>query len=176
MGQARKRNDTATFKAHVKKGDEVVVRAGRSYGGSLERADRGRVISVDPQRERAIVEGVNLITKHQKPQGGQTPAAAARQQSGRIEKAAPIHLSNLMVVCPSCGKPTRVGHKQTRRARSAPARSAARRWTAWKSSFVWMYGWMGEIPLPVHPHTRTPTHERRQVSNLPRLGAVRWHG
>jgi len=107
MGQMRKRHEAGAFKAHVKKGDEVLVRAGRSFG------ERGRVVSVDPQRERAVVEGVNQVTKHQKSQGmGRSPSAAAQQQSGRIEKAAPIHLSNLMVVCPGCSTPTRVAHKQ----------------------------------------------------------------
>jgi large subunit ribosomal protein L24 len=107
MGQTRKRHAGGSFSAHVKKGDEVLVRCGRSLG------DRGRVVSVDPQRERAIVEGANLITKHQRSQGqGRSPAAAARQQSGRITKPAPVHVSNLMVICPECGAPTRVGHKQ----------------------------------------------------------------
>jgi large subunit ribosomal protein L24 len=106
MGQAKRRHDAGQFKAHVKKGDEVQVIAGRSLG------QRGKVLSVDPQRERALVEGINLITKHQKAQGSaNTPEAAARQQSGRIQKPAPIHVSNLMVVDPESGKPSRVGHK-----------------------------------------------------------------
>jgi large subunit ribosomal protein L24 len=103
MGQAKKRHNAGTFKPHVKKGDEVLVIAGRSLG------DRGHVVSVDPQRERAVVEGVNLITKHQRPQGGQT--AAARQQSGRVKRPSPIHVSNLMVIDPDTNQPTRVGHK-----------------------------------------------------------------
>jgi len=106
MGQAKKRHDNGIFKAHIKKGDEVLVLAGRSVG------ERARVLSVDPQRERAIVEGLNLITKHQKSQGmGRNAAAAAQQQSGRIEKAAPIHVSNLMVIDPETNEPTRVSHK-----------------------------------------------------------------
>src|SRR5688500_1789988 len=104
MGQTRKRHDAAEFKPHVKKGDEVLVLAGRSKG------ERGRVVSVDPQRERAIVEGINLITKHQKaPMQQQT--RASQQQSGRIEKPSPIHVSNLMVVDPNNGEPTRAKHK-----------------------------------------------------------------
>jgi len=103
MAGARKRHEAGSFKAHVRKGDEVVVIAGRSLG------ERGRVISVDPQRERAVVEGVNLITKHQRPQGGQ---GGPRQQGGRIEKPAPIHVSNLMVIDPQTNQPTRVAHKQ----------------------------------------------------------------
>jgi len=78
MGQTRKRHDAGTFQPHVKKGDEVLVLAGRSKG------ERGRVVSVDPQRERAVVEGVNLITKHQKAQGF-NQNRAAQQQSGRID-------------------------------------------------------------------------------------------
>ena len=105
MGQTRKRHDGGTFKPHVKKGDEVLVLAGRSLG------ERGRIISVDPKRERAVVEGVNLITKHQRAQQRGQGAAAQQQQSGRIEKPAPIHVSNLMVVCPNCQTPTRVKHE-----------------------------------------------------------------
>ena len=106
MGQTRKRHEAGTFKPHVKRGDEVLILTGRSVG------ERGRIVSVDPQRERAVVEGLNLVTKHQRSQGaGRNPSAAAQQQSGRIEKASPIHVSNLMVVCPNCGKPSRMGHK-----------------------------------------------------------------
>ena len=105
MGQARKRHAGGTFNAHVKRGDQVLVLAGRSVG------IQARVVSVDPQRERAIVEGANPIIKHQKsPGAGRNPAATQQQQSGRIEKPAPIHVSSLMVVCTSCNKPTRVKH------------------------------------------------------------------
>jgi large subunit ribosomal protein L24 len=105
MGQAKRRHDAGEFRAHVKKGDEVQVIAGRSLGA------RGRVVSVDPQRERALVEGVNMITKHQKPQGQPNTPGGSAQQGGRIQLAAPIHVSNLMVVDPESGKPSRVGHK-----------------------------------------------------------------
>lgn len=104
MGQTKKRHEPGEFKSHVRKGDEVLVIAGRSRG------DRGRVVSVDPQRERAVVEGANLITKHQRSQN-QRQDAASRQQSGRIQRPAPIHVSNLMVIDPSDNKPTRVAHK-----------------------------------------------------------------
>jgi large subunit ribosomal protein L24 len=103
MGKTAKRHDAGSFQPHVKKGDEVLVLSGRSVGS------RGRVVSVDPQRERAVVEGVNIVTKHQRAPGmARNPQAAARQQSGRIEKPGPVHVSNLMVVCPSCNTPTRV--------------------------------------------------------------------
>ena len=104
MGQQRKRHEPGEFKPHVKRGDDVVVLAGRSLG------ERGRVARVMPQRERALVEGVNLITQHQKGQGPNQAAAA--QQGGRVEKPSPIHVSNLMVVCPNCSRPTRLGHIQ----------------------------------------------------------------
>ena len=104
MGQMKKRHSGGSYSTHVKKGDEVLVLAGRSLG------ERGRIVSVDPQRERAIVEGANMITKHQRPQGF-NQSAASQQQSGRIQKPAPVHVSNLMIVCPSCSKPTRVAHK-----------------------------------------------------------------
>lgn len=107
MGRAVKKHAAGVFHTHVARGDEVLVLAGRSLG------ERGKVVSVDPKRERAVVEGVNLITKHQKSPGmGRNPSAAAQQQSGRIQKPAPIHVSNLMLLCPSCHAPTRTAHKQ----------------------------------------------------------------
>jgi large subunit ribosomal protein L24 len=104
MAAARKRHDPGAFHAHIKKGDNVLVLAGRSAG------DRGRITQVLPRNERAIVEGANLVTRHQRARGGQ-PRATAEQQSGRIEKPAPIHVSNLMVICPQCNRPTRIGHR-----------------------------------------------------------------
>jgi len=103
MGMAQKRHDAGKGRCHVRRGDTVLVVAGRSVG------ERGRVSVVDPQRERALVEGVNLVIKHQRPTGNaNTPAA--QQQSGRITKPSPIHISNLMVVCTNetCNKPTRI--------------------------------------------------------------------
>jgi len=85
-------------KLHIKKDDTVVVIAGNDKG------KKGRVLEVQPRKYRAIVEGVNMITKHVKP--------SAKNPNGGIEKReAPIHLSNLMLVDPSTGEPTRVGRK-----------------------------------------------------------------
>ena len=98
----KKRHEPGIFRAHVRKGDTVKVLSGRSVG------EQGRVTQVLPRTERAIVEGVNMITRHQRARGG--TKVTAQQQSGRIEKPSPIHLSNLMVVCPNCNRPTRVGH------------------------------------------------------------------
>jgi large subunit ribosomal protein L24 len=82
----------------VKKGDTVVVLAGKNKG------DKGKVLRVEPKKERLIVEGVNLVKRH-------TRATPKVPQGGIITKEAPIHASNVMVVCSKCGKPTRVGKK-----------------------------------------------------------------
>ncbi len=107
MAATRKRHETGEFKAHVKKGDLVLVLSGRSRG------HKGRVAQVLPRHERAIVEGGNLVTRHQRPRPrpGQQ-RATAKQESGRIEKPAPIHVSKLMVICPHCNRQTRVGHRE----------------------------------------------------------------
>lgn len=86
------------IKIHIKKGDTVKVIAGNSTGKS------GRVLLIDPVKYRAIVEGVNMVTKHKKP--------SANNPNGGIEKQeGSIHLSNLMLVDPSSGDATRVGRK-----------------------------------------------------------------
>jgi large subunit ribosomal protein L24 len=80
-------------KIHIKKGDTIAVITGDSKG------KHGRVLSIDVEKERAIVEGVNLISKHTKPN-------AKSPQGGIVKKEAPIHVSNLMLVDAS-GKPSR---------------------------------------------------------------------
>jgi large subunit ribosomal protein L24 len=85
-------------KLHIKKGDTVMVITGESKG------QKGRVLEVDRKKDRAIVEGLNMISKHTKP-NSQAP------QGGIIRKEAPIHLSNLMLIDPASGKPARVGRK-----------------------------------------------------------------
>ena len=86
------------MKLHVKKGDTVLVLSGNDKG------KQGKVLSVDPKAQRAIVEGIRLISKHTRPN-------AEHPQGGIIKREAPIHISNLMVVDNS-GKPTRVGRKK----------------------------------------------------------------
>ncbi len=83
--------------AKIKKGDKVVVLAGRDKGRS------GEVLQVLPKLDRAIVRGVNLVKRHQR----QTP----RQEGGILSKEATIHLSNLALADPKDGKPSRVGFK-----------------------------------------------------------------
>ena len=85
-------------KLHVKKGDIVLVLSGNDKG------KQGKVMSVDPKSQRAIVEGVRIISKHTRPN-------AEHPQGGIIKQEAPIHISNLMVVDKN-GKPSRVGRKQ----------------------------------------------------------------
>ena len=85
-------------KLHIKKGDTVVVNTGESKG------QKGRVLEVITKTNRAIVEGVNMIKKHTKPN-------AESPQGGIIEKEAPVHISNLMVVDPKSGQATRIGRR-----------------------------------------------------------------
>jgi len=85
-------------KLHIKKGDTVVVVTGNSKG------QKGKVLEVIRKSERAIVEGVNMMKKHTKPN-------AANTQGGIIEKEASIHISNLMLADPKTGAPTRVGRR-----------------------------------------------------------------
>jgi large subunit ribosomal protein L24 len=83
--------------ARIKKGDTVVVLTGRDKG------KKGEVLKVLPKENRAIVKGVNVVKKHQKP--------SQNQAGGIITKEAPIHISNLAHIDPKDGKPTRVGFK-----------------------------------------------------------------
>ena len=84
-------------KLHIKKGDIVIVLSGDDKG------QKGRVLEVIRKTERAIVEGVNMMKKHTKPN-------AANPQGGIVEQEAPIHISNLMLVDPKEG-PTRTGRR-----------------------------------------------------------------
>ena len=76
---------------HVRKGDKVKVLSGEYRGRT------GKVLKVIPSSKRAIVEGINLIKRHTRP-------SSRNQQGGIIEKEAPVHVSNLRVVCPGCGE------------------------------------------------------------------------
>jgi len=87
-------------KVRIKKGDEVVVTTGKNRGA------RGRVLKVYPTDGTAIVERTNMVKKH-------TRANPQQQvQGGIVEREAPIQLSNLMLICPESGKPTRVGRRR----------------------------------------------------------------
>ena len=83
----------------IRKNDNVVVTTGK------DRGKRGRVVRVVPEKNRVIVEGVNIIKRH-------TKANPQRQiKGGLVEREAPLHASNVQIVCPECGKPTRIGRK-----------------------------------------------------------------
>jgi large subunit ribosomal protein L24 len=85
-------------KLHIKKGDTVIVITGNYKG------QKGRVLEVIRKSERAIVEGVNMVKKHSKPD-------ANNPQGGIIEKESSIHISNLMLVDPKTGESTRIGRR-----------------------------------------------------------------
>ena len=82
--------------AHVRKGDMVIVVSGK------ERGKRGRVLRVIPEKSRVVIERINMIKKHQRP-------TQKIRQGGIIEREGSIHLSNVMLLDPTSGKPTRVG-------------------------------------------------------------------
>ena len=86
----------------VKKGDTVQVIAGKDKGLT------GKVIVADPGTNRVLVEGANRIKKHTKV----TQSTRGSQQGGIVTQEAPVHVSNVQVVCPSCNKPTRVGRRK----------------------------------------------------------------
>jgi large subunit ribosomal protein L24 len=88
-----------TKKLHIKKGDTVYVNAGESKG------KQGRVLEVLRKKDRAIVEGANMISKHQKPN-------TENPQGGIVKKEAGVHISNLMLVDAKTGKPTRIGRRK----------------------------------------------------------------
>lgn len=85
-------------KLHIKKGDLVYVISGNSKG------QQGRVLEVIVEKQRAIVEGVNMISKHTKPNAENT-------QGGIVKKEGSVHISNLLLIDPTSGKPTRIGRK-----------------------------------------------------------------
>ena len=83
----------------IKKGDNVEVKSGKDAG------KRGRVLVVDRDHNRVVVEGVNMIKRHTRPN------PQKKIQGGIVEREAAIHASNVMVVSPDSGRPTRVGYK-----------------------------------------------------------------
>ena len=84
-------------KLHVKKDDTVLILSGDDKG------KQGKVLAVSPKEGKVIVEGINVITKHVKP-------TRMGQQGGIVKTEAPVYASKVQLVCPKCGKPTRVGH------------------------------------------------------------------
>lgn len=85
-------------KMHVKTGDLVKVRTGK------DRGKEGKVVRVLPEQQRVVVEGINMVKRHVRPTG-------RTMQAGIIDQEAPIHASNVALVCPNCNEPTRTGHR-----------------------------------------------------------------
>ncbi|MDD5602528.1 MAG: 50S ribosomal protein L24 [Eubacteriales bacterium] len=85
-------------KLHVKKGDTVVVIAGK------DARKKGKILEVIPDKSKVVVEGINIAGRHTKPKN-------QMQQGGILKKEAPVHSSNVMLVCEKCGKPARTGKK-----------------------------------------------------------------
>lgn len=85
-------------KLHVKTGDTVVILSGKDKG------KKGKVMDVSPKENKVIVENCNIVTKHQKPR-------KQGQAGGIIKAEGAMYASKVMLVCPKCGKPTRIGHK-----------------------------------------------------------------
>jgi large subunit ribosomal protein L24 len=90
----------ASAKYKIKKNDTVMVVTGRDRGKT------GKVMRVIPERARVIVERLNIVKRHSKPRGAQSPG-------GIVEKEAPLHISNVMIFCDRCSAPVRIGVKQT---------------------------------------------------------------
>lgn len=89
------------MKVKIRKGDTVEIISGRSE----DKGKRGEVIRVLPEENRVVVQGANIRTKHQR----QVQTQGRTINPGRVRFEAPIHISNVMLVCSKCGKPTRVG-------------------------------------------------------------------
>ncbi|MFZ0089604.1 MAG: 50S ribosomal protein L24 [Solirubrobacteraceae bacterium] len=85
--------------ARIRTDDEVIVISGK------DRGKRGKVLRVEPKKNRVFVEGLNIVKRHQRP----TQTAAGQQAGGVIEREGPIHVSNVMLVDPRDGRPTRIG-------------------------------------------------------------------
>ncbi|HEY7418240.1 MAG TPA: 50S ribosomal protein L24 [Ktedonobacteraceae bacterium] len=97
--KVREKKPLHLAKMNIKKGDTVLIITGKDKG------KEGTVSRALPQIDKVIVEGLNVVKKHVRPQG-QT------RQGGIIEKAMPIHISNVMLKCTECGEPTRVAHER----------------------------------------------------------------
>ncbi len=85
--------------ARIRTDDQVIVISGKDRGKT------GRVLRVDPKKERVFVEGLNIVKRHQRP----AQTAGGQTAGGVIEREGPIHVSNVMLIDPKDGKPTRVG-------------------------------------------------------------------
>jgi large subunit ribosomal protein L24 len=100
-GKPGKEKERIRTKPHVKKGDNVLVTAGK------DRGKQGKVLRVNPDKGTAVVERVNLLKKHTRPN------PQKNVKGGILERESAIRMSNLQVICPSCNEPTRTGSHRT---------------------------------------------------------------
>ena len=101
----------------IRKGDTVHVLAGK------DRGKQGRVLEARPDERRVVVENLNMIKRHTRPKPIKNPSRMGGQQvtpGGVIDKPAPISISNVMLVCPTCNRPTRVGYVSKERSGEDP--------------------------------------------------------
>lgn len=98
MPTQKKKLESHNHKLHVKKEDTVMVISGKDKG------KKGRVIAAYPRENRVLIEGVNMVMKHSKP-------TQLNPQGGILNQEAPIHASNVMLIDPKSGQPTRIGYK-----------------------------------------------------------------
>ncbi|MCC6442387.1 MAG: 50S ribosomal protein L24 [Armatimonadetes bacterium] len=97
---------------HVRRGDTVLVLSGKDKG------KQGRILRALPKVGKVVVEGVNIVIKHQRPRQGNR---AAQIQAGRIEKPAPLFVSKVMLICPRCSKPAKTHRVESEGGRRARA-------------------------------------------------------
>jgi large subunit ribosomal protein L24 len=90
---------TMSKSLNVRKGDKVRIIAGKDKG------KEGTILAAQPERERVLIEGINFAKKHQRP-------TQRNPKGGIVEREAPIHVSNVMLICPNCSQPTRVGRRR----------------------------------------------------------------
>ena len=88
----------------IKAKDTVMIISGKERGSRAAKTKRGKVLKVIPEQNHVIVERLNFIKRHTRP-------SAVQRQGGIIEKEAPVHISNVMIVCPKCDEPTRIGKR-----------------------------------------------------------------
>ena len=93
------------MRAHIRKNDTVMIIAGK------ERGKTGKVLRVIPERERVLIERLNMVKRHSRARGPQSP-------HGIVEKEAPLHCSNVMIMCDKCNVPVRMGKKHLQDGRS----------------------------------------------------------
>lgn len=107
MPRPKRSEPEEPVKLKVKKGDTVEVISGKDKG------KRGEVLQALPQDNKVLVKGANILIKHTKDRPSNRPGAQGVnqvQKGGRLEKESPLFASKVMVVCPNCGRPTRVGY------------------------------------------------------------------